>query len=486
MPDIVIDVTNLQDAASNPLLFIWTFFREGGWLLVIALFAVAFPILLYRNYVYSQQRKYLAKYHHVLLAIDIPKGNEQTPKAVEGVFAHLHGLHKNPVWIEKIEGFMVPEISLEIVGIEGQSQFLIQCRDDARDMAEAAIYAQYPDAAITEVRDYTDFIPKDYEAAGYDLWGTELILQTKDFYPIKTYPFFEHTMSQQFLDPLSSLLELYSKLGPTEQVWLQLVISPINEHWTKAANHEVKKIIGEKEKHAKHPAVEIAGNVTTGLYQAVTATIIPPGKKEEKRLDTRQPSYTYLPPGEQAKVQGIQMKIAKLGYEVKFRMIYWAKKEFMNKTTGVLGVIGAIKQWNTQDLNAFKPESTTKTTINYFFKKYRLRRRKERLVYNYRHRILHRQFQLRNPFTRAWHKPIILNTEELASIFHFPVEPNVKAPMLQKTEAKRAGAPISLPVEPAKEPSQRLSIHSAGDVTDNEESDHAKQRAEPPANLPIG
>ena len=119
------------------------------------MFLVTLPILLYRNFVYNQQRKYLSKFHHVLLAIDIPKGNEQTPKAVESIFAHLHGLHKNPPWIEKVEGFVVPEVSLEIVGIEGQSQFLIQCREDARDLLEAAIYAQYPDAAITEVRDYT-------------------------------------------------------------------------------------------------------------------------------------------------------------------------------------------------------------------------------------------------------------------------------------------------------------------------------------------
>ena len=170
-----------------------------------------------------------------------------------------------------------------------------------------------------------------------------MVLQNKDFYPIKTYPFFEHSMSQQFLDPLASLLELYSRLGPTEQVWIQLVISPVNDHWTKAAAHEVKKIIGEKAAHKKGPVLEIAGKVSTDLYQAVTATIIPPSAAHEEKKQERQPSYTFLPPGEQTKVQGIQMKIAKLGFEVKFRMIYWAKKEFMNKTTGVLGVIGALK-----------------------------------------------------------------------------------------------------------------------------------------------
>ena len=41
----------------------------------------------------------------------------------------------------------------------------------------------------------------------------------------------------------------------------------------------------------------------------------------------------------------------------------------------------------------------------------------------------------------------ILNVEELATIFHFPMA-TVKAPLLKKTEAKRGEAPFSLPVSP--------------------------------------
>lgn len=486
MLDIVIDVTSLQDASSNPILFVWEFFRHGGWIVPVVLIVVSIPIILYQNWLLEQQKKFLGHHHHIMLAIDVPKGNEQTPKAVESVFAHLHGLHKNPALIETLQGFVVPEFSLEIVGLEGQTQFLIRCTDDARALVESTIYAQYPDAAITEVRDYTDFVPKDFAAAGYDLWGCEIVLANKTFYPIKTYPFFEHSMSQQFLDPMSSLLELFAHLGPTEQVWLQLVVSPIDSRWTKAAEHEVKKIIGEKEKHKVHPAAEIAGNVATGLYQSVTSTIVPPGGGHEDKKPEKQASFTYLPPGEQEKVKGIQMKITKLGYEVKFRMIYIAKKEYMNKTTGVNGVIGALKQFNTQDMNAFKPESTTKTTINYFFKKYRVRKRKERILENYRRRALHKKFQLKNPLTMAASKPFILNTEELASVFHFPVEPNVKAPMVQKTEAKRGEPPISLPVEPL-EPTPPGHGHGGGHGAPRPpHRELPATHGTPPDNLPLG
>ncbi len=469
--DFTIDLSPLQEASANPLLFVWTFFSIGGWILVLILFVVGGTISFYHAWLSNQQRRYLSHHRHVLLAIDIPKGNEQTPKAVENVFVHLHGLHKNAPMIEKLRGYVIPEVSLEIIGIEGQIQFLIRCTDDARDYVESTIYAQYPDAAITEVQDYTDFVPPNFEDQGLDLWGCEFKLYNKEIYPIRTYPFFEHSLSQQYLDPLASLLELLSRLGPTEQVWIQLVISPIDDRWTKAAGHEVNKIIGTKTEHKK-PLGGIPSQVTSGLYEAVTATVIPPGKKEERPKVERQPSYTYLSPGEQTKVQGIQMKLAKLGYETKFRYLYLASTEVMNKTKGVNGVVGAIKQFNTQDQNGFKPESTTKTTIDYFFKKRRLYARKHRLLENYRRRVLHKKFQVKNPVTRAGLKPFILNTEELASIFHFPVE-TVKAPMVQKTEAKRGEPPLMLPVEPI------------GELPPAAHGTEPAQHAEPPTNLPI-
>ena len=43
------------------------------------------------------------------------------------------------------------------------------------------------------------------------------------------------------------------------------------------------------------------------------------------------------------------------------------------------------------------------------------------------------------------HAYFILNTEELATIWHFP-SVLIKAPLLQRTESKKASAPSSLPI----------------------------------------
>ncbi|NTU99066.1 hypothetical protein HGA64_03615 [Candidatus Falkowbacteria bacterium] len=42
-----------------------------------------------------------------------------------------------------------------------------------------------------------------------------------------------------------------------------------------------------------------------------------------------------------------------------------------------------------------------------------------------------------------------MNSEELATLWHFPIEHVVKAPMLQKASGRRAEAPMSLPVSEA-------------------------------------
>src|SRR3989344_4214570 len=108
----------------------------------------------------SRQIKYSKKLKWHLLAIDIPKANEQSPKAVEHIFAHLAGglssfTKKELYW----EGKFLPTFSLEIVSIEGYVQFFIRTQSKYRDLVEAAVYAQYPEAEITEVEDYTTSVP---------------------------------------------------------------------------------------------------------------------------------------------------------------------------------------------------------------------------------------------------------------------------------------------------------------------------------------
>ena len=71
--------------------------------------------------------------------------------------------------------------------------------------------------------------------------------------------------------------------------------------------------------------------------------------------------------------------------------------------------------------------------INYFFIEFRKNWRRERIVRACKGRS-----------GTVGHSYFILNTEELATIWHFPSK-FIKAPMLQRTESKKSEPPFSLP-----------------------------------------
>jgi hypothetical protein len=149
----------------------------------------------------------------VLLAIDIPRGNEQSARAVENIFTYFSGAHSSPDLAEKYWiGKKQLSFSFEIVSIEGYTQFLIRSPEIYRNMAESAVYSQYPDAEITEVKDYIDTVPDEYPNDTHNIWGTEVVPVVSDVYPIRTYPAFEDAVSGEFKDPLASLLETMSKI----------------------------------------------------------------------------------------------------------------------------------------------------------------------------------------------------------------------------------------------------------------------------------
>src|SRR3990167_1299226 len=148
--EIIIDLSAIP--THDPIAFVWWFSKTIGWIYPVFLFVYGL-ILGWQIYIRNQYKK---GRHYILLAIDIPKGNEQTPKAVENMFSHLAGAHQPLKFHHKWWKGEVPEsFAFEIVSLGGYIQFLIHTADWYRDLVEAIVYAQYPDAEIAEVEDYT-------------------------------------------------------------------------------------------------------------------------------------------------------------------------------------------------------------------------------------------------------------------------------------------------------------------------------------------
>jgi len=426
-----------QFASQDPLTIGWQIFFGGGWVI----FAIVMVYAVYLVWLDGRQGKFASKWQWTLLAIDIPKNNEQTPKAVESIFTALAGAQKNPNLVDKYwEGWLQESFSFEVISLEGYIQFLVRTPTHFRDLIEAAVYAQYPDAEIIEVEDYAaTYKDLRFPNEQYNLWGTEMVL-IKDYpYPIRSYEEFEHKLSGNLIDPMAGLLEIMSRFGAGEQLWLQLVITPQPPPgWGEKAKKIVTEFTGQTytppstliDKLIK--PVELTASGAASVVESFLGA-----SSEDKKKEEDQWKMFKITPGQRTVMEKIERKLSKHAFRVKFRLIYLAEKNVFSKGRGVAAVIGAIQQFNTTDANGFKPGKRTKTAVDYF-------RVGARTVY--RQNFILKQFIKRGNYYGEEVGNMFLNPEELASIWHFPVI-SVKATLVEKIESKKAAPPSRLPYE---------------------------------------
>jgi len=440
----------LRDAGS----VIFDVFVIVGW----AVISWYFLFMITHLFIEYRQELYVHPWKWVLLAIDIPAINVQTPKAVEQMFAHIAGAYNQPNIAEMFwQGYKQRWFSFEIISIEGYIQFLVRSEEKFRDLIEAAVYAQYPEAEITEVEDYTESVPSKFPNNEYDMWAADFTLTENQAYPIRTYRDFEHAISKDTVlkDPMGTFLESFSRLGPGEQMWFQIIVEPTSNHWKEEAIETLKKIseggaLGHGHGHGGFSKLD-------GVYAATWSSLEKfgdavfnreAGEGEEKKEEKKE-----LAPGAGALLEGIQTKILKLGLKTKMRGVYIARKEVFKPERGVNALMGAINQFNIPSANSLAP--TYKATASYLFKARRTNERKTLLMKAYKKRKM-----------KAGKNPFVLNIEELATIWHFPMS-HVKTPLVQKASGKRAEPPSGLPVENLLGASN-LSSGSTGDILNEE------------------
>jgi len=396
---------------------------------------------------YREQTGQVKNWQWVLLAVDVPAMFIQTPKAVEQIFAHLSGALAHITVADKFwHGKKQKWFSFEIISIEGYIQFLVRAEVEYRDLIEAAIYAQYTEAEITEVEDYIDNIPNYFPNPDYDVMGVEFKLAEKSAYPIRTYPSFEYNLSKDavFSDPMAAILENFSRLAHGENLWMQIVIEPVSNEWKKEGIDLVKELMGQ-EVHKKGGIQEFMLSIPQAILKDMMNVIQWSFEGEDGHKKEEKPAWVELSPGRKKTIEAVEDKIGKIGFKSKVRALYTARKENYHPNRCVEGLIGAMNQFHEMNRNALVPAAVT------------------HLHYDRTHKKTNR---LKNSFTQAfkkrkvkWHKTgaYILNIEELATIWHFPL-PFVKTPLLQKAGYKRGEPPSGLPVEFSESPLKRKPV----------------------------
>jgi len=420
---------------------------------------------------------FLAKKDYCLLEIRIPQALEKTPLGMEQIFAGLHGTSKGVTKLEvELKGYLETSYSLELVSIEGSIHFYIRGERKYRTTVESLIYAQFPEVEIQEVEDYTKNAPKVLPNDEYKLAAGEFVLEKKDAYPIRTYQQFEIKAGKEsefVVDPFAAVLEAMNAIGEGEQMWLHYVIGiPMFSKWQEDGRALIDKIMGREVVAPPEVGVlrrlirELLGfhpHVTTRVENLITGgELILPEEKiyetDEKEKSLAESGYFKLSPGEREVCLAIDRNISKLGFYTMLRFAYFAPNEIFSSTKAET-LIGSLFQFNDSVLNSFGISQPIKYTVK---RPYIWRFRKVNYYLSWKHKMLPltlkrlrimRMREIYNYFrTRAFgkpdrgHKGMILNTEELATIFHFPMK-SVLTPELPKVEAKRGGPPTRLPVE---------------------------------------
>ncbi len=367
-----------------------------------------------------KRAKFFTAQSYLLLEIKVPRDMFKSPRAMELFLNNLYQTGGEATWYDKYwKGQVRPSFSLEIVSIDGGVHFFIWSRKGYRNLLESNLYSQFPGIEVYEVSDYT--LPVSYDPATVGLWGTEFKLNKPDSYPIRTYIDYgmdKDPKEEYKVDPITPLIEFLGSLKKGQQAWIQIVLRAhkaedkdpktgkmVDLRWEKGAKVEIKKIFDEiKDKEED-------------------------GKTIKGRLPTD---------GEKEIISALERSVSKPGFDVGMRVIFTAPKDIFDANY-IGGLIGGLTHFNSNTLNGFKPDRATGARVKYpwqFIKIKGVDFEKQRMLDAYKRRAY-----FYNEFKRPY---FILNTEELATIYHFPGGV-AGTPTFVRIASKKAEAPSNLP-----------------------------------------
>jgi hypothetical protein len=396
---------------------IWVIWSLVWWIVVPLIAGIIY-------FEFKEHHKQVSFHHGIkwkLLRIKAPNNILKTPKAMEQVFSAAY-LEGEKHWM-----------SFEIVGRAGESRFYIRLPEQYRNLMESAIYAQYPETEITEVEDYIAQMPREMPNADFDLFGIEEGLGKEEYYPIRTYQSFEENVEERRIDTISFLVEAMAKLKDDEQIWVQIVIKPAGDAWKKEGEEAMNKLLGIETEHKKGGGLFSGFSLGFSLGEALLAPFEHPST-EVKAHDAPAPKSTAEKgPGKKEAADGIRNKIAKLGFEATVRFCYIDRRTNFSKDN-ISSMMAFFRQFNSVNLNYFKPDASTMTDVKKgYFKDRKTFLRKRAFYENYVSVHPHHG------------NNVILNTEELATIYHFPLGV-VGTTELERVTSRKGGPPATLPL----------------------------------------
>lgn len=383
------------------------------WLPLVFLYSSFNAWLNYKRAVFWSKQK------PVLLEIKLPREILKSPAAMEVVMGAFFQTGGEGTWIDRIwKGQTRPWFSLEIISQSGRVRFFIWMWSKFKNLIESQIYAQYPGVEVYEVEDYT--IPEYYHPQKKEVWACHYALTQPDPYPIKTYIDYgldKDPKEEYKVDPMTALIEFFGSITQGQNVWMQIIIRAHKKR-------RFMDVFSEKEDQWKEE-------------QKKEVNII-----LEKLKTAKEGGFPRIPTkGEAEIISALERSISKLPFDCTIRSVYITEKDKFNPSN-IGGITGALKQYGSLNLNGFKPAGWM-TIFDYPWQEWfgAKEKLKPKVLDEYK---LRRFFY--SPFKgkKFYSKPFVLNTEELATIFHFPGTV-AATPTLDRVPSKKSEAPANLP-----------------------------------------
>ncbi len=285
--------------------------------------------------------------------------------------------------------------AFEIVGLKGFVHLYVAVPADYVNVMQQAIVSAYPTARLEMKPEYNIFS----QVGGMNaVIGGQFNLKEKFAYPIATYQDLKR-------DAFQSILNALSTMENEDGAVIQILFRPADKAWRKQATDLVS---------AKRKGTDKTTLVGSLAKDFITAFNKPPESKDEPEKPKDISSL------EQSVLDAIEDKTRHAGFEVAIRVIASSNISQRSQTT-VNNIIASFSLFDAPGKNGFEYHSAHDPS---------------ELVTNF----LLRAFPVHK-------KKNILNSVELATLFHFPDQRSIPTSQLERQESKQVDAPRNMPAE---------------------------------------
>lgn len=294
-------------------------------------------------------------------------------------------------------------ISFEVVAVDGLIKYYAVVPAVITETVKQAVISAYPSARLEEIEQDSIFAD---EVTTEQIAGGEMVLKKEFVYPISTYEDTQRDASLAILNAMS-----VTKQG--EGLALQILFRPTDGEWVKEAENSTKQIrSGKKGPGVGKTILHELGWLIKDFIQAFWHT-----PDEHDKLEGEDKSITNL---QQEEIAAIEQKTKYPGFEVLVRLVASSKEKARSEAM-LSGVVAAFAQFDSQSFNGFKYEAIKdgrKLAVDYIFRMFP-------------------QGQNDN----------ILNSVELASMFHLPAQNAIPTSQVERQATKQVDGPAKLVTE---------------------------------------